>query len=402
MNEITVNDFETLKNELSKELVSTAQSVCRIGYLLKLARDTDIIGDKYADVYEFASSEYGLDKSQVSRFININDRFSVDGNSEQLLPEYSQYGSSKLSIMLTLPDEINEELSPEMSKTDIQTIKSEYEEEQNITPIERMTEDTSEVPDDFITAIIKQLNDEHPEPAELMKESIDLAKSMNLPEDWTFENDAKEAYMPDGDKTYIVIIPGRGRHMIKCTDDQLMITCMYDMQKTPLSWDEFTDAVVRDVLQREFKEEKPKEKTKPKKVEKSKKPEKTPSGPEKEEPKEAAGETKEKKEAEDPRTEESTEEATNEAEEAKEAANEAAGETEEHKEAAGEEIRTLERIANDIRALGDQFHRGTGGNLYDNPIEELEGMIDEINAMPGQLIPIIEDAIRRIKPKEEA
>lgn len=394
MNEM-INTLENLKDELNKELLSTAQSVCRIGYLLKLARDTDILREEYKDVYEFASAEYGLDKSQVSRFININDRFSVDGNSEQLLPEYSQYGSSKLSIMLTLPDEINEELSPEMSKADIQTIKSEYEEEQNITPIERMTEDTSEVPDDFITAIIKQLNDEHPEPAELMKESIDIAKSINLPENWNFENDAKEAYMPDGDKTYIVIIPGRGRHMIKCTDDQLMITCMYDMQKTPLSWEEFADTVVRDVEQRKFEEEKPKEKTKSKKVEKPKKPEKTPSGPEKEEPKEAAGETKENTAA-------GTEEAANEAEEAKEASNEAAGETEEHKEAAGEEIRKLERIANDIRALGDQFHRGTGGNLYDNPLEELEGMIDEINAMPGQLIPIIEDAIRRIKPKEEA
>ena len=39
--------------------------------------------------------------------------------------------------------------------------------------------------------------------------------------------------------------------------------------------------------------------------------------------------------------------------------------------------------------------------MYSNPIEELEGMIDEINALPGELIPIVEDAIRRIKPKED-
>lgn len=276
MNEM-INTLENLKDELNKELLSTAQSVCRIGYLLKLARDTRILEGTYKDVYEFASSEFGLDKSQVSRFMNINDRWSIGGNSEELLPEYSQYGSSKLSIMLTLPDEINEELSPEMTKADIQAVKDEYDEEQKITPIEHMAEDTSEVPDEFIQAVVKELNDEHPEPAELIKESVDLGKSMNLPEGYSFKNDAKESYMPDGDKTYIINIPGSGRHMIKCTEDQLMITRMSDSNKTPLSWEGFTAAVVEDVKNREFKEEKPKEKTKPKKVEKSKKPEKTPN-----------------------------------------------------------------------------------------------------------------------------
>lgn len=269
MNEM-INTLENLKDELNKELLSTAQSVCRIGYLLKLARDTRILEGTYKDVYEFASSEFGLDKSQVSRFMNINDRWSIGGNSEELLPEYSQYGSSKLSIMLTLPDEINEELSPEMTKADIQAVKDEYDEEQKITPIEHMAEDTSEVPDDFIQAVVKELNDEHPEPAELINE-VYTGPEIN------YKNDVMESYMSDGDKTYIINIPGQGRHMIKCTEDQLMITRMSDKNKTPLSWEGFTAAVVEDVKNREFKEEKPKEKTKPKKVEKSKKPEKTPT-----------------------------------------------------------------------------------------------------------------------------
>ena len=392
MNELTINNFETLKSELNKELVSTAQSVCRIGYLLKLARDTDILNEGgYADVYDFAFAEYGLDKSQVSRFMNINDRFSIGGNSEQLLPEYKDYGSSKLSIMLTLPEEINEELSPEMSKSDILAVKEEYDEEQKITPIEHMAEDTSGVPDDLIAAAVKQLNDEHPEPAELMHEALDLGQNLNLPEGWSYENDAKEYYMPDGDKTYIVNIPGRGRHMIKCTDEQLIITCMADMNKTQLSWGDFAAAVMEDVSHRDFgKKVEDKPKAKPKKVEKSKKPEKPKAEakeapPKKEEPeahKEAAGEAK----TEAAGAEEHTE---------------AGGETEEHTEAAGEEARKLKRIANDLRALADQFDAGTGGNLYSNPIEELEGMIDEINSLPGELIPIVEDAIRRIKPKEE-
>lgn len=390
MSEITtIKGFEQLKNELSKELVSTAQSVCRIGYLLKLARDIDILKEGgYADVYDFALAEYGLDKSQVSRFMNINDRFSVGGNSEQLLPEYADYGSSKLSIMLTLPDEINEELSPDMTKAEIQAVKDEYDEEQKITPIEHMAEDTSEVPDDFIKAVVKELNDEHPEPAELVNE-VYTGPEIN------YKDDVMESYMPDGDKTYIINIPGQGRHMIKCTEDQLMITRMSDSNKTPLSWEDFTAAVVEDVKNREFKEEKPKEKTKPKKVEKSKKPEKTPT--------KTAPTACQPAEPVDVWEEETNEAAGDESNEAAgdqdinppEAPTEAAGDK--ATEAAGEEIRQLERIASDLRALADQFNAGTGGNLYSNPIEELEGMIDEINSLPGQLIPIVEDAIKRIR-----
>ena len=68
----TYSDF---KKELDKELTQSAESFVRIGYLLKIARDTEILAESgYNNVNDFAAAEYGLDKSQVSRFININDR----------------------------------------------------------------------------------------------------------------------------------------------------------------------------------------------------------------------------------------------------------------------------------------------------------------------------------------
>ena len=266
MNEVTVENvktYEDLKSQLNIELNKAAISFVRIGYLLKTARDTEILKDtEYSDVNEFASKEFGLDKSQVSRFMRINDRFSISGYSEQLKVEYEGYGSAKLSLMLTLPDEINEELSPDMSKNDIQAIKEEYEEEQKTTPLEHMAEDTSEVPDDFIAAVIKQLNDEHPEPSLILHESND-----------TDPAHIKDTYMPEGDKTYIVDIPGQGRFMIKCTEEKLMITSLADMTKSPLTWTEFADTVIEDIKTRDFTkkpEKQPEKKEKPKKVEKSK------------------------------------------------------------------------------------------------------------------------------------
>lgn len=301
MNEITITNYEELKGELRKELYSTAQSVCRIGYLLKIARDTDVLADRYKDVNEFAQKEFNLDKTQVSRFIRINDRFSVDGNSEQLLPDYTEYGSAKLSLMLLLPDEINEELSPEYSKTDIQAIKEEYEEEQKITDLEVMMEDKEGVPDEFIEAVVKQLNDEHPDPirffheAKLRADNLSTASGREITLN---KADAKECYMPDGDRTYTIRIPGQGRFMVNMREAEITIVNMRDPRnKSTLSWEEFTEAILQDESQRTFEEEKkPEEKPKPKKVEKSKPPvapvQPIPEEPKTEEPDAAAGEEK--------------------------------------------------------------------------------------------------------------
>ena len=179
MNELKITSYEQLKNELNIELGKAANSFVRIGFLLKLARDEDVLeGSGYTNVNDFAEKEFGLDKTQVSRFIRINDRFAIGGYSEHLKLGYEEYGSAKLSLMLTLPDELNEEISPEYSKADIQAIKEEYDEEQKITPIEVALEKPAEdMPDDFIEAVVKELNDEHPESIEYVHKYHDMAKN---------------------------------------------------------------------------------------------------------------------------------------------------------------------------------------------------------------------------------
>lgn len=279
-----IGNYEELRGELNKELMSAANSFVRIGYLLKLARDTDILsGSSYADVNDFATAEFGLDKSQVSRFIRINDRFSINGNSEELLPEYAAYGSAKLSLMLTLPDEINEELSPEYSKTDIQAIKEEYEAEQKITDLEVMIEPEAEQPetdgDEFLALVVKQLNDEHPGPVDSLHFDIwPIARNLGIEPNIA---DMKEVYMPDGERIYSIRISGQGRFMVSMKEEGITVTNMRDpSEKSQVSWMELTEYVLEDEARREFKKPEepkktetppaPKAPAKPKKVEKAK------------------------------------------------------------------------------------------------------------------------------------
>lgn len=264
-----IQDFTKLRDELLQELHKAAGSFCRIGYLLKQARDTDILKEtSYADVYDFASAEFGLDKTQVSRFININNRFSIDGNSEKLLPEYAEYGVAKLSLMLTLPDEINEELTPDYSKSDIQAIKAEYDAEQKITPLEVMAEPKADQPetdnDEFLAMVVKQLNDEHPTPIGLIHE---IRKDTLVTSD-----EVKDAYRPGEDKTYIIRISGVGRFNVYAKDKGITIQNIRDMTRTSVEWEEWMDLVLEDEETRKFTEAvkaSPKNEKKPAKVEKS-------------------------------------------------------------------------------------------------------------------------------------
>ena len=142
MEALITMQYVELKNQLDRELNTAAQSFVRIGYLLRVARDTDALaGSGYSDVSEFARAEYGLDRSQVSRFIRINERF---GAGLALQQQYEGFGSSKLAEMLMLPDNVAAELPAEASKSEIRALAADLaEDEKTTTDLEIAMEDHS-------------------------------------------------------------------------------------------------------------------------------------------------------------------------------------------------------------------------------------------------------------------
>ena len=240
---ITYQSYKEYKAELDTELQKSAEGFVRIGYLLKLARDTDVLKESgYASVNEFAQAEYNIDKSMVSRFIGINDRFSEGGNSPQLKEHYRNFGYAKLAIMLQLPDSINEELSPAFSKAEIQAVKEEYDSEMKKTDLEVLMEEKPEgqqdVEDDLSKAVW-QLGHDHPE---LYKEIFGAA----VKADCGFKA-LQEALAPAGEGICSIRIPGTGRMLlsIKGTDSDLTLTNIRTGEKKGYSWESLHRAVCR-------------------------------------------------------------------------------------------------------------------------------------------------------------
>lgn len=243
MNEVLyTKTFSEWQQELDTELVKSAESFVKIGYLLKVARDTDILANTgYANVVEFAKARYGLDKTQVSRFIHINDRFSEDGNSAELQDRYKGMGYAKLTIMLQLPDEINEEISTDFSKSEIEDIKKEIDEENKISDIEVWMEGTQEEAEKYneLGQVMYRLLHDMPELfTKITQSSIETEELMNI-------------LAPSGEMIYSVRIPGTGRLMlsIKVNTGRITITNVRSMEKTEWNIEDLADFVV-DILSR--------------------------------------------------------------------------------------------------------------------------------------------------------
>ncbi len=226
-NLITYTNYQQFKQELDTEMYKAAEGFVKIGYLLNLAATTDILKDSgYTNVNEFARAEYGIDNTQVSRFINIHKRFGVPGEA-RLKDQFSNHGVAKLGIMLTLPDHINEEISSGYSKSEINIIKKEIEDEQKISDIEVMCEEKDTLqqllPEGLKQAVYQLIHDEP-------KLYLSMYKAITL-------DDLKETLAPSGECSYIIRIKGVGRLVIFMkTNEDIVITNVRDGSKSSYEW----------------------------------------------------------------------------------------------------------------------------------------------------------------------
>lgn len=236
--------YAEFKSTLDNVVEKVEEGFVAIGYHLKLARDTEILKESgYANMNEFAEAEYGLDKSAVSRFIAINDRFSENGYSPKLQEQYRGMGRAKLSIMLLLPDGINGEITPAYSKADIQTIRSEVEEEQKVSDLEVLMEGRDEVQEKLennLQRVLHQLGKDRPEYfVRLWHAYMDSASHTEIC------RQVMEILAPSGEGMHSIRLQGAGRMMLtlKGTGQPLSLVSLRSGEKETFSWEDMERAL---------------------------------------------------------------------------------------------------------------------------------------------------------------
>lgn len=242
--------YRKYKQELDGAFTQAAEKFVLIGYLLREAAETDILRSSgYKNMEEFAYAEYGVDPSQANRFININRRFSEGGNSKQLKQQYRGIGSSKLAVMLTIPDEINEVLPKNLTKEELKEIQAEVKAENQVSDIEVEIEKA-----EAAAVTDKPMLPPEGSPLErnlwqLGKEQEELFRKL-----WMVcfmetasgnRNNAEimDVLIPQGDAVYTVRIPGEHRTQIIVNSEGAAVVNLKTLERNKYTEDQICLAV---------------------------------------------------------------------------------------------------------------------------------------------------------------
>lgn len=242
--------YRKYKQELDGAFTQAAEEFVLIGYLLREAAETDILRSSgYKNMEEFAYAEYGVDPSQANRFININRRFSEGGNSKQLKQQYRGIGSSKLAVMLTIPDEINEVLPKNLTKEELKEIQAEVKAENQVSGIEVEIEKA-----EAAAVTDKPMLPPEGSPLErnlwqLGKEQEELFRKL-----WMVcfmetasgnRNNAEimDVLIPQGDAVYTVRIPGERRTQIIVNSEGAAVVNLKTLERNKYTEDQICLAV---------------------------------------------------------------------------------------------------------------------------------------------------------------
>lgn len=109
---------------IRKELNNIKQSFLAVGWHLKYIKDGGLYKeDGYTTIYDFASDKFHMSQSNVSRYINLCERFSVGNGSFRLDKKYEGFDYSQLTEMLPMKPEEQEKVTPDMTVRQIREMK---------------------------------------------------------------------------------------------------------------------------------------------------------------------------------------------------------------------------------------------------------------------------------------
>lgn len=117
-------ELQDLAIGIKEALHSMERSYLKIGWILKKIKEAALYKEEgFRSIYEFARHYFDLSQSVVSRFIRIFDEFSV-GDRPELQERYRAYNFSQLAELLPMKKELRDQVTPEMSVTQIRKLKS--------------------------------------------------------------------------------------------------------------------------------------------------------------------------------------------------------------------------------------------------------------------------------------
>lgn len=116
-------EYTELNTEIGRSLKRSASEVVRLGYLLRRMMEEKLYQAYYADFDSYLHEELHMDYTLANRFMGINRKYSLDGNSEEIDEKYMEYSQGLLVEMLSMSPELEAKVEPDMTVKQVREIK---------------------------------------------------------------------------------------------------------------------------------------------------------------------------------------------------------------------------------------------------------------------------------------
>ncbi len=117
--------IETAGRIIKSDMTNVARSCVSVGFHLKVIRDRELFRDAgYDTLWDYAADQFGISKSSASRYMEINDRFSIGGNTPMLQKEYKDFSKSQLQEMISLSPEQARKVTAKTTVKQIREMKT--------------------------------------------------------------------------------------------------------------------------------------------------------------------------------------------------------------------------------------------------------------------------------------
>lgn len=121
--------YEDLNSEIKRTMRRSAKDAVQLGFMLRRMLDEKLWKSTYDCFDEYLDSELHMDYSMANRFININKKYSLWGSSMEISEKYESYSQGLLMEMLSMPPELKEKVTPDMTVKQVREIKKQAKKE---------------------------------------------------------------------------------------------------------------------------------------------------------------------------------------------------------------------------------------------------------------------------------
>lgn len=121
-------EFDALNTEIKRTMKRSAKSVIQLGFMLRRMLEEKVYLALYDDFDSYLESELHMDYTAATRFIKMNKKYSVLGNSAEISKEYEEYSQSLLIEMLNMPPELEAKVTSDMTVSQVREIKRQHKE----------------------------------------------------------------------------------------------------------------------------------------------------------------------------------------------------------------------------------------------------------------------------------